>query len=1071
MESVSLDIELLLGAYRSGKTRALVAELLAFKKQFPLKPALVLVPSARYGKLFKEIMHKELEAQKIAGLFAVQILPFYQACLEELRKRRGELSVVPEEIRPAIMARVLSEMKGRGEINSLSAISEFHGTASAELELIDEFQRAGLAPDDLFARLEESCCQESRFLELALVYRRYCEKLADLSSHDQKTMAMLCREALFSEARNDYGMLIIDGFDRVSHLQGQIFAGLARCADKTRIAFDYTSESLCECGSADLGASVLQETAVSLSGEGTNAALRQSAEDYRWKEASFDELILNLQPRIRLMSAPKEITGSALCSVESSSSLDRFIEMRELVRKLKIAISERKKSPSELLVIIRSYDAYAGAVEAAFEEAGLNYFIDGSASIAELAPWHFLKQLFLLSQNEFKRKDLIDLLRSPYMNLDSIGLSPRMVSQLDRVSYQMRLVGGFETWQKAIREKLAEEVPGLLSLLADFNFDSSERDVQANCRRLEDLIDKYLRFPGSEHDLRSARANAERETIKAVRRCLKVMSIQQDMLGNEDETFADFFQRFQSLIERSNFARPRPDTEVITISSAELAANRPFSEIYICGMVEGDFPRHASAKGFLSPEETRRWLSFGIDIRNPRHEPGFERALFYSLLERARDRLVLSQAQYELSSEELLPSFYLSELQERINIDTQRISPFRSGLQKPFSSRDAIASVLWNAETLEHEQYQQLDRLSNLNSGVSLQWIPIQSALQAVLGRMNVQTANPYNGYLEEFFNCRALSVDLPQTWSASRLNDYGKCPFKFWTSHVLDMKPREEPEKALTPALIGLTYHKVLELFFQAYAKLAPELRQERASELFESAFAAGVEWLEMRADFTPGPYFEHEKKELRFRVGRFIRNELQRIADDAEGYFPQMFEVGFGRKDSMFPPLVLEDEFGKKIMLSGSIDRVDLRREYSSSASGAEQVEREFARLIDYKSSSRSISIKEAEQGRNLQLPIYAMALQKAILPNTSVSAGQYLSISSARSVGRIDFDSPEHGHIIDRTEFLVKSYIAEIERGVFSVKPNGKDVCKTCDHKSVCRIAELKAVMEESGDAETY
>lgn len=1065
-----LDIELLLGAYRSGKTRALVAELLAFKKQFPLKPALILVPSARYGKLFKEILHKELEAQKIAGLFGVQITPFYQACLEELRKRRGEVTVVPEEIRPAIMARVLSEMKGRGEINSLSAISEFQGTASAELELIDEFQRAGLAPADLFARLEESCCQESRFLELALVYRRYCEKLADLASHDQKTMAMLCREALFSEARNDYGMLVIDGFDRISHLQGQIFAGLARCAEKTRIAFDYASESPSESCSVSQGASGPLEDDPCSGADKMRAALRQCAEDYRWKEASFDELILNLQPRIRLMSAPQENASSSFCSVESSSSLDRFIEMRELVRNLKIALCERKKNPSELLVIIRSYDAYAGAVEAAFEEAGLNYFIDGSASIAELAPWQFLKQLFLLSQNEFKRKDLIDILRSPYMNLEAIGLSPRTVSQLDRFSYQMRLVGSFEPWRKALAEQFSEPIPGLLTFLADFNFAADENDVRANCRQLEDLIDKYVRFPGSEHDLRSARANAERETIKAVRRCLKVMTVQQDMLGLELESFAEFFQRFQSLIERSNFPRPRPDTEVITISSAELAANRPFSEIYICGMVEGDFPRHVSAKGFLSPEETKRWLSFGIDIRNPRHEPGFERALFYSLLERAKDRLVLSQAQYELSSEELLPSFYLSELQERVNVETQRMAPFRNGLQTPFSSRDAIASVLWNAEALEHEQYQQLDHLSNANSGISLQWIPIQSALQAVLGRMNVQTANPYNGYLEEFFNCRALSVDLPETWSASRLNDYGKCPFKFWTSHVLDMKPREEPEKALTPALIGLTYHKILELFFQAYAKVAPELRQELASELFESAFAAGLQWLDQRADFTPGPYFEHEKKELRFRVSRFIRNELQRIADDAEGYFPQMFEVGFGRKDSLFPPLVLEDEFGKKIMLSGSIDRVDLRREYSS-ASDAEPAEREFARVIDYKSSSRSISIKEAEQGRNLQLPIYAMALQKAILPNTSVSAGQYLSISSARSVGKIDFESPEHGHIIDRTEFLVKSYIAEIERGVFSVKPNGKDVCKTCDHKSVCRIAELKAVMEESGDAETY
>lgn len=1057
MESVSLDIELLLGAYRSGKTRTLVAELLAFKKNNPLKPALILVPSARYGKLFRAILHQEMTAQNVAGLFGVEIMPFYQACLEELRKRRGDVNVIPEEIRPAVMAKVLSEMKLRGEINCLSAISEFHGTASAELELIDEFQRAGLAPDDLSARLEESCCQESRLLELALVYRRYCEKLQELGGHDQKSMAMLSREAIFAEQRDDFGILLIDGFDRVSHLQGQIFAGLARCSEKTRIAFDYVSETL-------------QASAESLPAP---EGLRQSVEDYRWKEASFDELILNLQPRIRLISSADAADKSrSSCTLESSSSLDRFIEMQELARKVKIALVERKKNPSELLVIIRGYDSYAGAVEAAFQEAGINYFIDGSASISELASWHFIKRLFLLSQNEFKRKELIDILRSPYMNLEAMSISPRAVSQLDRVSYQLRLVGGADEWLKIIGgNQLTEPVSGLKVLLNDLNFDSSVSDLRAHCRRIENLIEKYMRFPASEHDLRSARANAERETIKAVRRSLKLMLVQQDLLGQEKETFSEFFQRLQSMIERSNFPRPRPDSEAVTVSSAELAANRPFSEIFICGMVEGDFPRHMSAKGFLSPEETKRWLSFGIDIRNPRHEPGFERALFYSLLERAKDSLVLSMPQFELSSEELLPSFYLSELQERANAQTARLAPYKTGMRKPYSSRDAIASVLWNSETLEHEQYQLLERLSNAHAALSVQWIPIQNALQAVIGRMNLQTANPYNGYLEEFFNCRALSIDLPDTWSASKLNDYGKCPFKFWTNHILGITPREEPERGLTPALIGLTYHKVLELFFQAYGKVEPAHRQERSSQLFEEAFSAGLEWLQQRSDFTPGPYFEHEKKELRFRVSRFIRNELQRIADDPDGYFPQMFEVGFGRRDSLFPALVLEDEFGKKILISGSIDRVDLRREYSSEPNEVEQTLREFARLIDYKTSSRNISIKEAEQGRNLQLPIYAMALQKSILPKTSVSAGQYLSISSARNVGKIEFDSPEHGHIIDRAEFLVKSYIAEIERGVFSVKPNGKDVCKTCEHKSVCRIAELKAVMEESNDAETY
>ena len=1058
MESSTLDVELLVGPYRSGKTRTLIAELLAFKQSNPLRAALIIVPSARYGRLFKQILDEELLKTKTAtmtGLFSVEIMPFYQVCIEELRKRRGALSVLPEEIRPALMSRVLSEMKRNGEINTLSIIAEFHGTASAILELIDEFQRSGLSADDLSMRLARSVCQESRYLELALVYRRYLQKLNELKCLDQKSLAMLCREALFADPRPDFGMLIIDGFDRVSHLQGQIFAGLAQCADIVRCAFDYI-----------------------LPPESENAAttqdpLAQSPEDYLWKEAGFRELVLNLKPRLKHMEARR----SHAPSVVASSSLDRFCEMQELVRSIKSALLEEKVDPSEILVVVRAYDAYAGAIESAFQDAGIGFFIDGSAAVVELAPWQFIKQLLILGQGDFRRKALLDLLRSSYLNLDAMSMSARHVSFLDRESYDARFVGGLEPWIKYLaHEKFDQFSETLIAFMTALNFGDQLKSCEAHVRYIEDLIDRFMKFPASEHDLRSSRANAERETIKALRRSLKVMLTQakvlqdpQDQLDQREplESFEQFFSRFLSLMENSNYPRPRPQSNVITISSAELAANKRFSRIYLCGMVEGDFPRHQAPRGFLSPDETKRWLGFSVDIRNPRHEPGFERALFYSLLERASDKLILSIPQYEISSEELLPSFYLSELQEEIELPVNRLLPYENGLRKPYSSNDAICSVLW------HSDFRQVDQMAIQYPVLNQRWIPIQNALQSVLARASKQTNNLFNGDLAEFFDLGALSLISPPTWTASKLNDYGKCPFRFWTSHILNLNPREEPEPGLTPALIGQTYHKILEIFFSALYKTARQNRGARVAELLDLAFEHGIKWLQQRTDFSPGPYFEHEKKELRFRIQRFVQRELQRLADDPD-FFPAMFEVSFGRETSLYPALVLDDEFGRKISISGSIDRVDLPEKLEANAGEAAQLQSENeimdARVIDYKTGSRSITIKEAEQGRNLQLPIYALAMRKAIMPGIRVNAASYLSISSARPVGRIDFESGEHAHISDRAEYLIKSYVSQIERGVFSIRPNGRDVCKQCQHVSACRIGELKSVMEDS-DAEVY
>lgn len=1064
MEIPPLDLELLVGTYRAGKTRALVHELLTFKKNNALEPVLVLVPSARYGRLFQEaINHALKEDGNTAGLFSVEVMPFYHACLEELKKRRGETKVIPEEIRPALMSRVLSEMKAADEINSLAAIADFHGTPSAVLELIDEFQRAGLSPDDLLARLSRSACQESRFLELAQLYKRYTQKMQSLSCFDQKSVAMLCREVLFKKAKREFGLLIIDGFDRVSHLQAQIFSALSRCAEKTLISFDYPETRI-----TTIPASPCEPD-----------ALAQSDEDYAWKESSYRELISNLAPKIRSMPSAER----AAIAVHCSSSLDRFCEMRELVREVKIALTERKRSPDDLLVVIRSYDAYAGAVEAAFQEAGINYFVDGSSAVLELAPWQFLKQLLGLGQNEFKRKLLIDLLRSPYMKLSDLSLSVKHVSILDRESYDCRVVGGISDWKNFLkRESLAPFSDSILTLLAELDLQERYGTAEEHARVVEDLIDKYMQFPGSENDLRSAQASNEREALKAVRRALKVMLIQEQILSAEKESFQQFLQRFVSLIENSNYPRPKPLQAAVTISSAELAANKRFAEVFVCGMVEGDFPRHRATKGFLSPEETKRWLSFDVDIRNARHEPGFERALFYSILERASERLYLSLPQFEMSSEELLPSFYLSEIQSKIELTIHRTAPYKTGLAKPFSAKDAISSTLW------HSDFRKLSKMLEGDSEelqvVRNGWMPLQNALQSVLARSNRESSNPYNGYLSDFFECNALTLPKIESWNASKLNDYGKCPFRFWTSHILNFTPREEPQRGLTAALIGMTYHKILELFFTAWGRAGREERSERGYILLDNAFDEGIKWLEARVDFSAGPYFEQEKKELRFRVNRFVQKELQRIANDPDSFVPSMFEVSFGRAKSQYPALELEGESGEKILLSGSIDRVDLIEGRLDTARGqvlgkAESAsipdffpsteKKIIAKLIDYKTGSRTIGIKEAEQGRNLQLPIYAMALSKSILPGCSVDSASYLSIGAARSVGQINFNAPEHSHIADRVEFLIKTQISEIGKGVFHVKPNGRDVCKACPHTSACRIVELKAVMEESSDAE--
>src|SRR6202011_3687675 len=95
-----------------------------------------------------------------------------------------------------------------------------------------------------------------------------------------------------------------------------------------------------------------------------------------------------------------------------------------------------------------------------------------------------------------------------------------------------------------------------------------------------------------------------------------------------------FLGRLRKLVERGNFRRQPRTEDYVTVCGADLAPNRTFDEVFILGLTEGEFPRKPHQSGFLSSDEIGRWLSFGIDLRNPRFHAAFEPALFNSLVQR-----------------------------------------------------------------------------------------------------------------------------------------------------------------------------------------------------------------------------------------------------------------------------------------------------------------------------------------------------------------------------------------------------------------------------------------------------
>jgi ATP-dependent helicase/DNAse subunit B len=81
--------------------------------------------------------------------------------------------------------------------------------------------------------------------------------------------------------------------------------------------------------------------------------------------------------------------------------------------------------------------------------------------------------------------------------------------------------------------------------------------------------------------------------------------------------------------------------------------------VFICGLLEKEFPKYQSEDAILPDPNRRRLQSYGVQLRTSEQRQSDERFLFDLALTRAREGIVLSYPQLNAKGEANLPSFFL----------------------------------------------------------------------------------------------------------------------------------------------------------------------------------------------------------------------------------------------------------------------------------------------------------------------------------------------------------------------------------------------------------------------------
>ncbi len=502
-----------------------------------------------------------------------------------------------------------------------------------------------------------------------------------------------------------------------------------------------------------------------------------------------------------------------------------------------------------------------------------------------------------------------------------------------------------------------------------------------------------------------------------------------------------------------------------------VARGMRFPVVIVPGLEEGAFPARPRQDPLLLDSE--RAMVGGLFAKLPlKAQRREEETLLFAMAARsAGKRLVLVTSRLdERTDRERIPSEFFLRVSEAAAGSPITLRDLREGYVPGFRSVN-LENPAPNAGQVAVDDGEIRLRLITRNrdqAPAALNALALEQP--ALLERSRAFARARWTRRLTEF-DGRILDPDLTR-WvgarigpsagqvSATRLEDYVRCPYLFYLKRVVGIEPWEEPEpsRALDPMVRGSQVHAVLEDFVRGLAgrRLFTDALAKLETELLELSRRALDD---VRPPGMPDLLWELEQE----RVDQILREWLifEREREES-GLVPRLLERAFGQVPGQAARPAFRLQAGRYTFeFRGKIDRVDL------SDDGRR------ARVIDYKTGRLSKTMKSRKRpvlmcGEKIQIAVYRGALQRDY-PGLEEISGEYLHLQSQDgAVVPCSFDDGMLRAGVDRLGDTLEIVGDGIVHGAFFARTGGavqKDHCLHCGYLPVCgkdvaRRAELKS-----------
>jgi ATP-dependent helicase/DNAse subunit B len=980
---------------------------------------LVLVPAARlrrtYGRIFLEAVERLHGA---AALVQPSVLTLHQLC-SQLYAKLGGPPVIDENSRLILLEGIVKELVANNAAFGGNPDILAPALSAAVADMLEQLSSTGVSPERLSSEVASGEFAEKPQVRLLTeAFIRYKRILTDRTLTDPAGMFSTLVERFDPAWLAPYSRIVIDGIHDVDELQARLLEKIALRENCVFLVDAPSPESILQAGEFHpLG--LIKYFLHRLDGSPVSAGAEASSDDRFLGEALFSEKSFGDTAQ----------TAGQLPSFDKEIRMLSAVTMREEVTLIAAEVKkslQRGAQPDTILVAFPALDEYGPLAEEIFNDYSIPYNRALGRQLSASPVATALISLLRAVQDNFSGPSLLRVFSSPFLKY---GAQPSLAATLDRVMRMQRITGGREKILGAVSRDRGGE-SGLIDLrvLLIELFDvlaPLSATAPAPLSHWMDTLAALMTWSGIAERVAAIKGplNINLQACKKLEETLSSLNSAAVLFPAYRYTFSEWSFLLRKTLMHTRFQVPPEDEGGVQILGLGESVGHEWSEIYLGGLIDAEFPQRLPQNIFL-PEASLEALG----VRTLERARMTAAHHFYRLLLSA-PRVMLTRPESE-GDRPVAPSPFLMELEplRRAGLVNRGIEK-TTGLQFSLAIKESrsvpeLAKAISRAGRIEgFSEIAQSGGSSLSGIAAALAWLPGDRSQVAV--------------------------PQQKREFTVTELDAYLRCPYDYYVTRILGIKPIEEVSEDISPLIRGSKVHGILRNFYLSWNRAVTRDNRGEARALLEKLAVSA---------------FEREADTFRNRRERelFLTIMVERFLEAEQAFWKQGMKPVYLEQVIERHRLTLPN--GEEAVLTAKIDRIDAD-------------ERGNFIVVDYKTGGYPLPVMNGEQDI-FQLPVYAVmarvalkdrepALGKAIGLAYYDLAGKYGG--GARDVVLFDREarddhpstkskaSPktagEFETILNQSMEKARSAIRGILAGDFTSRPQDENTCRYCPNEILC------------------